>query len=307
MGAVDSFSGQLSSDRTAVLILANPRAGSASSASAVDSLVRRLHWFGLAPKVCCHPRELESAAKGCSVLRCVVAAGGDGTVLEVLRQVRDVPITILPLGTENLLAHHCGLNHDARTLAAVIAAGHTTTIDLGKANGRTFALMTSAGIDAEVVHRLHASRRGHITHFSYGLPLVRTLRDYRFPLIEVEVMDSGERLRGALALVFNVPRYGLRLPLAPHARADDGLLDLYLFEKPGLLALASYAVAVLRGGYSERPDVSHRQAKGFRLRSAVPVAVQTDGDPCGQLPVTLEVVPRALSLVVPHPDGLVTG
>jgi diacylglycerol kinase (ATP) len=307
VGAVDSISGRLPSDRGRVLILANPRAGSASSASAVDSLVRRLRWFGLEPKVCRHPQELEKAAVDCSGLRCVVAAGGDGTVLEVLRRVPDVPITILPLGTENVLARHFGLNRGARAVAGVIAAGRTITIDLGRVNGRTFALMASAGIDAEIVHRLHASRRGHITHFSYGVPLVRTFRDYAFPPIEIEVMDSGERLRGVLALVFNVPRYGLGLPLAPHGRANDGLLDLYLFEKPGLVALAKYAVAVLRGGYSERPDVYHRQAKGYRLRSALPVPVQTDGDPHGHLPITLEVVPRALSLVVPNPDTPLMG
>ncbi len=286
-----------------MLILANPRAGSASSASAVDSLVRRLLWFGMEPKVCWHPQELENAAADCFDLRCVVAAGGDGTILEVLRRVPGVPITILPLGTENLLARHCGLMGSARSLAAVIAAGRITTIDLGMANDRTFALMVSAGIDAEVVHRLHAGRRGHITHFSYGVPLLRTFRDYAFPPIEVEVIDSGEHLSGALALVFNVPRYGLGLPLAPHARADDGLLDLYLFEKPGLIALARYAVAVLRGGYSQRPDVHHRQAKGFRLRSALPVPAQTDGDPHSHLPVTLTIVPRALTVVVPNPDA----
>jgi diacylglycerol kinase family enzyme len=290
-----------------VLVLANPRAGSASSASAIDSLLRRLRWFGFESKVYWHPQELEHAASECSSLRCVVAAGGDGTVLELLRRAPGVPITILPLGTENVLARHFGLNQPARTIAAAIAAGWTITIDLGKANGRTFALMASAGLDAEVVHRLHASRRGHITHFSYGGPLVRSFRDYPFPQIEIEVMDSGERLSGALALVFNVPRYGLGLPLAPHGRANDGLLDLYLFEKPGLIALAKYAVAVLRGGYSERRDVYHRQAKGYRLRSALPVPVQIDGDPFGHLPITLEVVPRALSLVVPNPDSSVTG
>jgi diacylglycerol kinase family enzyme len=290
-----------------VLVLANPRAGSASSPSAIDSLLRRLRWFGFESTVYWHPQELEHAVSECSGLRCVVAAGGDGTVLEVLRRAPNVPITILPLGTENVLARHFGLDRPGRTIAAVIAAGWTTMIDLGKANGRTFALMASAGLDAEVVHRLHASRRGHITHFSYGVPLVRSFRDYAFPQIEIEVMDSGERLNGSLALVFNVPRYGLGLPLAQHGRADDGLLDLYLFEKPGLIALAKYAVAILRGGYTERSDVYHRQAKGYRLRSALPVPVQIDGDPADHLPITLEVVHRALALVVPNPNASITG
>jgi diacylglycerol kinase family enzyme len=287
-------------NRRRVAILANPRAGAGQSRRHVETFARRLHALGLAPVVCWHRRELSDVfASGKDDLRCVVAAGGDGTVLEVLNRAPGVPVAVLPLGTENLVACYCGVTRSARTLAEVIAAGKLRQFDVARANGRVFCLMASAGFDAAVVHRVHRRRRGHITRLSYGLPVVQLLQDYRYPPIDVEVMDTGEKLRGSLAFVFNVPRYGLGLPIAPDARPDDGLLDLYVFERPGALALARYGLAVLRGRQGRLPDVHHRQARGFRLSSAEPVPLQTDGDPAGWLPATVEVVPRALTLMVP--------
>jgi diacylglycerol kinase (ATP) len=283
-----------------VAILANPRAGSEQSRRVVEALARRLHAFGLTPVVCWHRRELsEAVAEGGDDLRCVVAAGGDGTVLEVLNRAPGVPVAVLPLGTENLVARYCGVPCCAKTLADVVATGTLRRVDVGRANGRLFCLMASAGFDAAVVHAVHQRRRGHITRFTYGLPLVRLLQTYRFPPIDVEVLDTGERLRGAMVFVFNVPRYGLGLPIAPHAKPDDGRLDVYVFEKSGVLNFLGYGLSVLLRRHTKRPDVHHRQARGFRLSSPEPVPLQTDGDPAGWLPATVEVMPGALTLVVP--------
>jgi YegS/Rv2252/BmrU family lipid kinase len=286
--------------QTRVAILANPRAGAERRHRYVESFARRLESLGLAPVVCWHRRELsEAVASGREGLRCVVAAGGDGTLLEVVNRAPGVPVALLPLGTENLAARYCGVTRSAGSLAEIIAAGKLRRIDVARANERTFCLMASAGFDAAVVHRVHRRRRGHITRLSYALPVVQLLQDYRFPPIDVEVMDTGERLRGSLVFVFNVPRYGLGLPIAAGAVPDDGLLDVYVLERPGVLALARYALAVLRGRHLRLPDVHHRRAKGFRLTSAEPVPLQIDGDPAGWLPATVEVLPQKLTLLVP--------
>ncbi len=285
---------------TRVAILANPRAGADSSRRLVEALARRLRALGLSPLVCWQRRELsEAVASAAEDLRCVVAAGGDGTLLEVLNRAPGVPVAVLPLGTENLVARYCGVGRCARSLAEVVAAGRLRQIDVARANGRTFCLMASAGFDAAVVHRVHRRRRGHITRLSYALPVVQLLQEYRYPPIDVEVMDSGERLRGSLVFVFNLPRYGLGLPVGPDAVPDDGLLDLYVFQRPGALALARYVWAVFRGRQRGLPDVAHRRARGFRLSSAEAVPLQTDGDPAGWLPATVEVLPQQLTLLVP--------
>jgi diacylglycerol kinase family enzyme len=232
-------------------------------------------------------------------LRCVVAAGGDGTLAEVLNRAPGCPVAVLPLGNENLVAKHFAVRRSGTALARAIAAGRLGHLDLARANERLFALMAGAGIDAEVVHRVHASRRGNINQLSYALPILKAVQTYPFPAMDVEIDESGERLRGAMVFVFNLPRYGLGLPIAPQARADDGLLDLCVFQRPGWRNLARYALAVLARNQQALPDFEHRRVRRVRLSAAERVPLQTDGDPAGCLPATIEVVPGALALVLP--------
>src|SRR5262249_59203093 len=95
-------------------------------------------------------------------VRCVIAAGGDGTLLEVVNRAPGLPITVLPLGNENLVARHYGMKRSGAGVAAVVTAGCVHALDLARADGRVFCLMASVGIDADVVHRVHRRRRGHI-------------------------------------------------------------------------------------------------------------------------------------------------
>jgi diacylglycerol kinase family enzyme len=283
-----------------VAILANPRAGTGKSHRVVEALVGALRGRGLAPVLCWRREELTALVEGeaASELRCVVAAGGDGTLLEVLNRAPGVPVTLLPLGNENLVARFCGLKRSARKVAEIVATGRPQRTDLGRINGRLFCLMAGTGLDAEVVHRVHARRRGHINKLSYVLPTLRALGSYSYPVVEAEVEDTGERLRGAMAFVFNIPRYALGLPLAPGADAADGRLDLYVFERPGLVPLARYLLAIVLGRQHRLPDYQHRSVRRVRLWSDRRAPLQTDGDPAGCLPAALEIVPQALTLVV---------
>src|SRR5581483_11204895 len=143
-----------------VAILANPIAGSASSPRLLEELVAGLIAQGLKPTVCRRPQELSllasSAAKS---LRCVIAAGGDGTLAEVLNRAPDVPVSILPLGNENLVARHFDCPKSSPLLIQSVLAGKLRLMDLGRMNGRYFTLMAGVGFDADVVHRVHRNRR----------------------------------------------------------------------------------------------------------------------------------------------------
>ena len=282
-------------------ILANPRAGAGKSRRLVDGLVNALRARNLAPAVCWKREELDEVL-ACSrreEIRCVVAAGGDGTLLEVVNRSDGIPATVLPLGNENLVARYCGLSRSGNELAEVIVAGTVRKFDLARANGRHFCLMASVGLDAEVVHRVHRRRRGHINRLSYAVPLLQAMQNYPFPIVDVEIEDTGERLRGAIVFLFNLPRYGLGLPIAAGGSAEDGLLDVCVFERPGRLELIRYVAAVLTRRHRKLPDFFHRQARRVRISSLEPAPMQTDGDPAGCLPRIVEVLPSALPLVVP--------
>jgi diacylglycerol kinase family enzyme len=283
-----------------VIILANPMAGSRRRVDHVEELVDALRAQGLDASPCWDRDELTGLVQSRGDrLRCVVAAGGDGTLNEVLNRAPGTPVAILPLGTENLAARYFRLVCSPASLARTIASATVHRFDLARARGRFFSLMAGVGFDARVVHDVHRRRRGHISHLGYVFPALRALWHYSFPVIEVEVGETGERLRGAMVFLFNLPVYGGRLPIGHMARPDDGWLDLLVFQRPGLIHLARYAAAVVCRRHQRLGDVQHRQVKGARLWSSRPVPVQLDGDPAGTLPLDVEVVPGALPLLLP--------
>lgn len=293
------MSAVLDASRTTVAILANPRAGVGKSQRLVEGLIGALRGRGLRPWLCWDREELaERARSEGSEWRCIVSAGGDGTLLEVLNRAPGIPVALMPLGNENLVARYLRIKRCPRRVADSIAAGLVSQTDLASINERVFCVMAGVGLDAEVVHRVHARRTGHINKLSYVVPILQAMTEYRYPRIEVVVGATGERLSGAMAFVFNIPQYALGLPLAPGAQPADGLLDVYVFEKPGLLALARYVQAIVRGQQRQLPDHHHRTARQFHISATHPVPIQIDGDPAGKTPATFAVVPHGLSLVV---------
>src|SRR5207253_11221252 len=128
----------------------------------VGVLARELAAGGGRPRVVWDARERvatltdRAAMAGC---RAVVAAGGDGTVAQVINELpAGTPLAVFPAGTENLFAAAYGFADDPVALVRALAAGRTRALDLGRASvlgkSRLFALMLSAGLDAEVVRRL---------------------------------------------------------------------------------------------------------------------------------------------------------
>lgn len=290
-----------------VLIVANPYSGSLANRHTVEALAEMLTRRGLKPSILWHRAERTAALAEADLaqrFRCIVAAGGDGTLSAVIHERRDLPLAVLPLGTENLFARQLGYARDPEALAAAICRCTVRELDLADANGRSFSLMLSAGFDAEVVRR-HSewrsrgstTRRGH--YVNWARPVFGALCGYHFPRIHVEA--DGATITGAAALVFNFPRYSLNVRFAPEAQPDDGLLDWVVLQRPGRRALLSYFLAVRRGAHLARPGVRHGRARRIVLRSEKPAPIQIDGDAAGFTPVNISVQPKALRVVSMQP------
>jgi diacylglycerol kinase family enzyme len=164
--------------------------------------------------------------------------------------------------------------------------------------------MLGCGFDAEVVRRLDDARRGHIRHLSYLRPILDTVRHYDYPEIRVSLCGQGvdktaTPLTARWVFVVNLPRYAGNLKLIPAATGTDGLLDLCTFRRGSFLQGLRYLTGVLRGKHQEMGDCVMLQTPGLRLESDRPVPYQLDGDPGGELPVEVEVVPGRLSVMVP--------
>jgi diacylglycerol kinase family enzyme len=221
--------------------------------------------------------------------RCLVAVGGDGTVSALINERPGRPLTVMPAGTENLVARHFGLRSDPHGLARTIAAGRSVPIDIGQADGRRFLLMAGFGFDADVVTRHHRGRTsgsGRVrptSRLAYVEHVLRSSFSYRFPTISVQIADPGaqEVLRGTTVFFFNLPRYALGLPFVPIARDDDGWLDLVVFRRPGPFQAFYYLCKICLGVHLHDPTVSHRRVRKAVVTARTAIPVQLDGDPGG--------------------------
>ncbi|APW63565.1 diacylglycerol/lipid kinase family protein [Paludisphaera borealis] len=275
-------------------VVVNRSSGKGSGPRLVERLADALGDYQLGAKIAWTPAErkaMVARADGDPSCRCLVVVGGDGTVSALVNEKLSVPLTVLRAGTENLAAQHFELRGNPRWLAHTIATGKAVPVDLGRANGRRFILMTGFGFDGDVVTRHHdmrTSRTGAIrtTHrAAYVEPILRSSLSYRFPEITARIEDPGaeETLVGTTVFVFNLPRYALGLPFAPDASQDDGFLDLVVFRDPGPLQALYYLWKVVIGTHLDHPGVYHRRVRRVNLTASGTVPVQLDGDPAGYL------------------------
>lgn len=286
-----------------VAIQRNPTSGSGRNRGVLHDLVWGLKRHGIRPRLFSKRERLADVLadpQRREKLLCVVAAGGDGTVDDVINRYPGLPMTVCPLGTENLFAKYVGIPRDGSVVADAIAARNTRRFDLCTLNGtQRFVIMASFGFDADVVHRTHSRRRGHISKLSYVRPILESFGGYAYPPLRIFADDAAEPMTGAMAIVCNLPMYAMRLPFARSAAPDDGLLDVRIFERPGRGHLLRYSWSLLRSRHERLPHVRSFRAKRIHVESDVPVPVQVDGDPAGFTPVEIAVLPAELTVIVP--------
>ena len=297
-----------------VLIFANPIAGRGRARLAAGRIARAVHRAGFGVHVFVErPPEIAAEQLACAHnARAVVAIGGDGTLRAVVdrllacngRDERVPPILVVPFGTANLMGRHLGLNWDDdaidRQALEAIRQANIVQLDAARANGRLFLLMAGVGIDAQVVHVLDQMRDGPIDITSYVIPAALAFQAYRYPKLTVSV--DGKRAFGprpGVAFVGNVAEYGTGFPILPHARTDDGLLDVCAMpceSRKDVLQLLLHAAA---GEHLKMEDVVYAKGKRIRIDSAEPVPVQIDGEAADFTPISIDLLPDRLPFIVP--------
>jgi YegS/Rv2252/BmrU family lipid kinase len=264
-----------------------------------------LHWTGSPGEASLLARR--AAEKG---IDAVWAVGGDGTLNEIVNGLAGsgVALGVLPGGTGNVWARGLGLptrslRHTQPLLesARALAAGVTRRIDLGQANGRYFLQWAGLGLDAEVNRiiepRTRAQRRlGVVPYLAVGVTTALHMVGPR-----VRIWVDGERIyRQALLIVIcNSQLYAGIARIAPGAHLDDGLLDVHVFAGTGFRAALRVALGVLSGLHVRDPRHSCFRGRSISVEPNRPLAVALDGEPFGLTPVTCQVVPGAVSILVP--------
>jgi diacylglycerol kinase (ATP) len=240
--------------------------------------------------------------------RIIVAAGGDGTINEVVNGMgtSGAALGVLPLGTVNVFAQELRIPRRIDAAWHVIQTGAGRTIDLACAEAgavtRYFVQLAGVGFDAQAVRDASWELKKKIGPLSYVWAGIKALGT-TLAQVEVSVNGSGQRAVGAAVLVGNGRFYGGPFVLFPKARMDDGLLDVCVFEKCGYLDVLRYGQGILRGAHIDLGDVEYFQAERLVCTAPGTTPFELDGEDAGDAPVTFSIVPRALRVIVPKSDG----
>ena len=231
----------------------------------------------------------------------IVAAGGDGTINEVVNGIAgtDVQFGILPVGTMNVFATELGIPQNNLAKAwRVIEEGFSRLIDLPRANQEYFVQLAGVGLDAEVVRQTTPDSKKALGPMSYLLTLAQ-VASRQPPKILIEPVDGATR-EGSFVLVGNGRLYGGPFVLFRDARLDDGLLDVLVFQNQSHWDLIRYFQAIVFGNHPALPDVEYFQSRGLRLTSREPVPVEIDGELSGTLPYEFGFSIGKLRVLVPR-------
>lgn len=287
-----------------VRIIANPVAGGGRGKTMADALLQALRSRGAATELYVTRQRGDArrfAAK--SGAEYVVSVGGDGTAHEIANGLKGHPgkLAILAVGTANVVARQFKLPMTPEKVAAMVIAGKTVRMDLGLHGDERFLLGAGAGLDAAIVAKVEGGRRRTSSLLRWVGPAISTILSYKYPKIRAIVDGQIVTESAEYAIIGNCVMSAAVFPATPHARTDDGLLDVCLLHDLGALKCALLAISVFSPRFTSRRDVVYRQGQRIRLEPAGAEAapLQVDGDPAGQIPADFGVEPGALELVVP--------
>lgn len=287
-----------------VLVVGNPIAGGGQAAGKIEALAGLLRAGGHTAEVFLTAAAGDARARAAALepgTDALVAAGGDGTLNEVLNGLREpfgMPIGFLPAGTANVTARELGLDGTPEEIVRLIDAGAVRRIDVGRAGARRFLMLASVGFDALVIEEDVRRRRSAHRFVRFAVPIARALWRYRAPALSVAV-DGGPPVSGTLAIVSKTPHYGGFFNLARGARCDSGLFEVTVCARGSRAALVVYALAALCGRMERLGSVRTLRGTRVAVEAGEPVPVEVDGESFGTTPVTFELAPGALPFLAP--------
>ena len=234
----------------------------------------------------------------------IVAAGGDGTINEVVNGLAgsNAALGLLPIGTMNVFATELGLPaHDLKLCWNIIQGENTRLVDLPSANGKYFVQLAGVGLDAQVVKETSLTLKRNFGPLSYLISAAQ-IAARQPPRLFLESENSSIK-EGSFVLVGNGRLYGGPFPFFKHAIIDDGLFDVIAFKQLGYLEIIKYLQDVVFSSEIRVPEIEYFQTRRLRVTSDSEVPVELDGELVGSCPVEFQVRERTLRVLVPAPQS----
>ena len=233
----------------------------------------------------------------------IIAAGGDGTINEVINGMvwSGVPLSILPLGTTNVLAKELGIPEEVQPAMERALKGRPKTVSLGRITlggdnasaDRYFCLMAGIGFDGKAVRDTNPSLKKISGEAAYILSGMKNLLWYSPS--ELKIKANGDEYTGYAAVIGKAAKYGGHFKITPDACLPDPYLYACIFQGRKRTDLLRYVLGVIRGTHLTERDIVYIRTTDMEVRGEA--HIQIDGDYLGVTPARLSVAKDALKIV----------
>jgi len=290
-----------------IFFIVNPLAGGKKKSNVVRNIQQNTDTASLDYEIrlterAGHATELsrEAIERGFDI---IVAAGGDGTINEVARELigKETILGIIPLGSGNGLARHLGIPRYVSQAVRLINMANYILIDTAEINGYPFISIAGVGFDALVAKEFAKNKkRGFITYFNIIRNRLIGYKPKKYTL----VFDEGRQItdRAFFISFANSNQFGYNTTIAPNARLNDGLLDVCIVKKPKLPELPVVINLLFLKRIDLAPGVTIVQSKGLTVNRKKARLVNIDGEAV-KMGKKLRIVVKPLSLKVIIPGN----
>jgi diacylglycerol kinase (ATP) len=297
--------------RTTVIL--NPAAGRGQGARCRAQLKTLLHGTELLVTNAAGDAETlaaDCAARGANL---IVAAGGDGTLSEVLNGVlqskKSPRLGIIPIGTGNDFSRCLGVPRDINAAVDLLVHGTPRRVDVGQVtfeNGvaRYFLNIAGCGFDSAVAQRVNDFRTRRVWRHIRGTPaylcaVLQELCGLRVAQLKITCDETVLETRAVLCAIANATSYGGGMLVAPNAQLDDGQFDLCLIGDAGRWEFLRAFPGVFKGTHVSHPKVTTKRGREIFIESTLPLPVLVDGDILGTTPAHFQILPSAIEIMAP--------
>ncbi len=287
-------------------VILNPNAGSASEEQELRSALHRLGDIQL--RITGRPGHAKLLAQAAleDGYELVVAAGGDGTLNEVINGLASnfsqTRFGAIPLGTGNDFVRSINVPNDIHAAVDTLVVGHTKALDVVRVTSdgvRYFINVASGGFSGMVDEKLTGEMKrswGPLAYLRSAIEALPDLTDYHTMI----ALDEEEQQEVEIynLVVANARYVAGGIPIAPEAQLDDGLVDVIYVPAVSMPQLTALVPQILLGRHLDSELVTFRRAYKVKVTSRPGMWFNADGELVGNEPATFEVLPQALQIVV---------
>ncbi|MBH5319024.1 diacylglycerol kinase [Paenibacillus sp. GSMTC-2017] len=286
-------------------LIYNPTSGREEMKRRLPDILQRLDQGGI--ETSCHATTGEgdatlaaadAAERGYDM---IIAAGGDGTLCEVINGLANKPnrppLGILPVGTTNDFARATGIPKHWEYACDLIIGGYTRPIDIGKANDRYFINIAGGGSLTELSYDVPSKLKtmvGQLAYYMKGLEKMTRLRPTELKIVAEGIGEFHDEFM--MFLICNSTSVGGFERLAPDSKLDDGLFDVLLIKKMNIAEFIRLVTLALRGEHLSDPHVMHFRTDSLKVTTPDYVQLNLDGDYGGVLPCQFSMLPSHLQI-----------